>query len=167
MKKANYPFYYAVTVTTRQPRPGEANGKDYLFIAEDRFQQMREQGELLEWAKVYQHWYGVPRAPIEQALSEGRNAIIKVDVQGAATIKKLCPQAILIFLTPPSWKDLERRLRERRSESPAELKLRIETAQAEMSKASLFDYVIINHEGEINSTISQIVAVIAKVGAFN
>jgi guanylate kinase len=162
MRNADYPFCYVVTATTRQPRPGEVNGKDYLFTSEEKFHQMREKGELLEWAKVYQHWYGVPRAPVEKALLEGKNVIVKVDVQGAETIKKILPEAILIFLAPPSWEDLERRLRKRKSESPGEFELRIKTAQAEMERASSFDYVIVNCEGEIASTVSQIVATIAK-----
>ena len=160
MKELNLPCHYVMTLTTRPRRPGESNGVDYHFTSEAEFQEMIQQGELLEWAKVYGHWYGVPKQQVEQALERGEDIVVKVDVQGAATIKNLFPGAVLIFLTPPSIEEQARRLQQRKSESTAELELRIKTIQEEMKYLPLFDYVVVNLQGEIDSAISQIKEII-------
>lgn len=160
MKELDLPCHYVMTLTTRPRRPGESNGVDYHFTSEAEFQEMIQQGELLEWAKVYGHWYGVPKQQVEQALERGEDIVVKVDVQGAATIKNLFPEAVLIFLTPPSIEEQARRLQQRKSESTAELELRIKTIQEEMKYLPLFDYVVVNFQGEIDSAISQIKAII-------
>lgn len=160
MKELDFPCHYVVTLTTRPRRPGESNGVDYHFTSEAEFQEMIQQGELLEWAKVYGHWYGVPKQQVKQALERGEDVVIKVDVQGAATIKNLFPGAVLIFLTPPSTEEQARRLQQRKSESTAELELRMEIIQEEMNQLPLFDYVVVNRQDEIDSAISQIKAII-------
>lgn len=160
MKELDLPCHYVMTLTTRPRRPGESNGVDYHFTSEAEFQEMIQQGELLEWAKVYGHWYGVPKQQVEQALERGEDIVVKLDVQGAATIKNLFPEAVLIFLTPPSIEEQARRLQQRKSESTAELELRIKTIQEEMKYLPLFDYVVVNFQGEIDSAISQIKAII-------
>ena len=113
MKQLGYPLEYIVTVTTRPKRPNERDNADYHFIPMERFNQLLKQKELLEWAEVYGNWYGVPKKPIKQALERGQDVIVKVDTQGAATIKKILPQAVFIFLMPPSMQELTTRLKRR------------------------------------------------------
>jgi len=160
MKEQGHPFHYAVTATTRLRRPREKDGVDYHFLSHQKFQQMLDNGQLLEWANVYGNYYGVPKAEISQALSMGTDVIVKVDVQGATTVKKILPQAVFIFLKPPSMEELERRLKQRRSESPLDLALRLDKASEEVKSLSLFDYVLTSYQGKINDVISQIEAIV-------
>jgi guanylate kinase len=160
LKETGGPFEHVITVTTRTKRPLEQDGVDYRFVPADRFQDMLRDAELLEWAKVYDNWYGVPRQPVREALENGRDVVLKVDIQGAATIKKTVPQAILIFLMPPSPSELVQRLERRRTESPGDLALRIETAEAEMRQVATFDYAVVNRAGELDHTVAQIQAII-------
>jgi guanylate kinase len=161
MKQSRRSLHYVVTATTRPQRPGEKNGLDYHFVSEEQFKQMIETGQLLEWASVYGNLYGVPKRQIQQALAQGLDVVVKVDVQGAATIKNILPQAVFIFLTPPSLDELERRLRERKTESTEELKLRMETTRREMDSLPLFDYVVVNHQDRLDLTMAQIDAIIS------
>jgi guanylate kinase len=160
MKELGFPLHYVVTATTRPRRAGEKDRVDYYFRSEAEFQEMMQQGELLEWAQVYGHWYGVPKQQVKQALEKRKDVIVKVDVQGAATIKNLLPGAVLIFLAPPSIKEYEERLRQRQTESETELKLRIKKVTEELRSLPLFDYVVVNRQGELDSTVSQIKAII-------
>jgi guanylate kinase len=160
MRELEYPLYYVVTATTRPQRPGEKDKVDYYFLSEADFQGMIERGELLEWAQVYGHLYGVPKQQVEQALVQGQDVMIKVDVQGAATIKHLFPGAVLIFLAPPSVEELAQRLRRRQTESTPGEELRLKTALEEMKSLPLFDYVVVNHKDEMAETIYQIEAII-------
>ena len=161
MKEQKYPFHYVVTVTSRPRREGERDGVDYRFISQREFQQMIDNGELLEWANVYGNYYGVPRKEISQALSKGRDVIVKVDVQGAATIKRILPQAVCIFLRPPSMEELERRLKQRHSESAKDLALRLRKAEEEMKSLPLFDHVLTSYQGKLDEAISQIQSIVA------
>jgi len=160
MRELGHHFHYVVTATTRPQRPREKDGVDYHFLSYQEFQQMVDAGQLLEWAKVYGNYYGVPRAEVSQALSKGKDVIVKVDVQGAATIKKILPQAVFILLMPPSMEELERRLKQRRSESSIDLALRLERASEEMKSLPLFDYAVTSHQGKINDVIAQIKAIV-------
>ena len=160
MKEQKYPFHYVVTVTSRPPREGERDGVDYHFISQQEFQQMIDNGEFLEWANVYGNYYGVPRKEISQALTKGKDVIVKVDVQGAATIKRILPQAVFIFLKPPSMEELEKRLRQRHTESDEDLALRLQKAEEEMKKLPLFDHVLTSYEGKLDEVISQIQAIV-------
>lgn len=160
MKESGYPLNYITTITTRPRRPNERNNLDYHFVSIERFQEMIKNGELLEWANVYDNWYGVPKESVRQALDKGQDIIVKVDIQGAATIKKILPQAIFIFLMPPSIEELLTRLNQRHTESPAELTLRLKTAEAEIKQLPLFDYIVINRWDEIDQTVSGIKAII-------
>jgi guanylate kinase len=161
LKQSACPLEFIVTVTTRALRPNEADGVHYRFVSEKDFQEMIDRHELLEWANVYGNMYGVPREPVKKALEEGRDVIVKVDVQGASTIKKILPEAVFIFLTTPSTEDLVSRLRQRRTESPADLKLRLKTAESELEKLPLFDYAVINREGELGRAVADIEAIIS------
>ena len=160
MKELDCPLEYIVTVTTRPQRDKERNNVDYHFISRERFQEMIERKEFLEWANVYGNWYGVPKAPVKQALDKRQDIIVKVDVQGAATIKKILPQAVFIFLTPPSMEELVSRLKQRHTESPFDLALRIKTAGGEIKQLSLFDYIVVNKRNEIDLAVSEIKAII-------
>ena len=155
-------LYFAVTATTRTKRPGEVEGVDYFFITQPRFQQLLADGEFLEHAEVYGRYYGVPKEPLREALSDGRDAIVKVDVQGAATIRRLVPDAFLIFIAPPSLEELERRLTTRKTETPEQMVLRIQTARSEMNEASKFDEVIVNETDALDQCVADIVAAIAE-----
>ncbi len=159
LKESGYPLEFITTVTTRPQRAGEKNVA-YHFVSEEKFQRMMKNKELLEWAKVYDNWYGVPMQPVKQALDEGKDTMVKVDVQGAATIKKILPQAVFIFLMPPSGEELATRLKERRTELPLDLDLRLKTAKEEIEQLPLFDYVVVNRRDEIDSAVSAIKAII-------
>jgi guanylate kinase len=159
-KKRDYPMHYAVTATTRPRRKKETDGVDYHFVSKAEFEKMIEKSELLEWANVYGNLYGVPKSELQQAVDEGKDMIVKVDVQGAATIKKAVPQAVFIFLAPPSMEDLRRRLKQRKTESSIDLGVRIKAAEQEMNSLSMFDYVVVNHKDGIAQAISQIESII-------
>ena len=160
MKKSGYPIEFITTITTRPQRAEEKNNIDYHFVSVESFQRMIENKELLEWANVYGNWYGVPREPVKRALDSGQDVTVKVDVQGAATIKKILPQVVFIFLVPPSMEELATRLKQRHTESPFNLALRMKTAEKEMKKLPLFDYVVVNRQDEIDLAISEIEAII-------
>ncbi len=160
IKKLGRPFHYAVTATTRPQRQGEEEGVDYYFVSVEKFQDMVKRGELLEWAQVYGNLYGVLRREIEPPLKAGRDVIVKADVQGAATIKSIAPQALLIFLAPPSMEELVARLRQRQTESAVDFNQRIETAHKEMERLPLFDYVVVNHQDRVDLAVAQIDAII-------
>lgn len=153
-------LHFVVTATTRPQRAGEVDGVDYRFISRGRFDEMVQGGEFLEWAQVYGNWYGVPRRDVEQALTEGRDVIIKADVQGAATIQRAAPGALLIFLAPPSMEELTERLTQRKTESTTDLATRIETAREEMGRIAMFDYVVINEQDRIDVAVAQICAIV-------
>lgn len=161
MKKLGRPFHYVVTATTRPKRAGEKNGVHYHFLSREEFQQMIDRHQFLEWANVYGNYYGVPKDEITSALSKGVDAIVKVDVQGAATIKKILPQAVFIFLMPPSVEELEKRLRKRRSECSTDLALRLERAKGEIESLPLFGYVITSRQNKLDEVVSQIDAIVA------
>lgn len=161
MRRLHFPVYYVTTLTTRPKRTGEQDGREYHFITSKKFREMIDNNRLLEWAEVYGNLYGVPSEPVRQALEQGHDVIVKVDIQGATTIKKIQPQAISIFLTPPSTDELIKRLTKRRTESPADLELRLKTAEEEMKQLPLFDYAVVNKVGEIDRAVSEIKAIIA------
>ncbi len=160
MKQSDAPFTHITTITTRLPRANEKNNVDYHFTSEKKFQEMIERKELLEWANVYGNLYGTPKKSVTEALNRGEDTIVKVDVQGATTIKKLLPQAIFIFVATPSIKELISRLKRRHTESAADLALRTKTAEEEVKKLELFDYVVFNRRDEIDRAVSEIKAII-------
>jgi len=160
MKDLKYPLEYITTVTTRPRRAGERNQIDYHFITTEKFQGMIKKGELLEYANVYGNWYGVPKQLVKQALESGQDTIAKVDIKGAASIKKIVPQAVFIFLMPPSIEELGIRLKKRHTESSFDLNLRLQTATEEMKQLSLFDYVVYSQRDDIARAVADIAAII-------
>ncbi len=160
MIERQLPFHFVVTATTRPPRANEVNGKDYFFYSHDEFAEMIEKGELLEHAIVYNDYKGIPKAQVRNALASGKDVVMRLDVQGAATIRGLYPDALLIFLTPQDEAEMVNRLQERKTETPEGLKLRIATARKEMTHVASFDYVVINREFHLDETVDTIISII-------
>ena len=155
-------YHYVVTCTTRARRPGEIDGVSYRFLTRDEFARLRQQGEFLEANEVHGHWYGTPRSQVREALAAGRDAILKIDVQGAQVVKETVPDALLIFLVPPSLEDLFHRLRSRATESVDELELRQRNAAIELARQDDYDYVVTNETGEVERTAERIDEIIAE-----
>lgn len=160
MKKRGLPFHFVVTATSRAPRPGEVHGVQYLFVGQDGFEAMIERGELLEHALVYKDYKGIPKQQVREALASGKDVIMRVDVQGAETVRRLCPEALLIFLTTRNEQELIARLKKRKTETPEGLQLRLATAREEYKRLDLFDYVVVNGDGELDQTVDTIRAII-------
>jgi guanylate kinase len=159
--RQRYPeAYFAVTATTRPRRPGEIDGYHYYFMDPAAFADRKGEGEFLESAVVYGFHYGVPRGPIRAALSRGQDVFIKVDVQGADSIRALVPKAISVFLAPESMTSLLHRLRSRKTDDPDVLMRRFGTAARELAKAPDFDYVIFNESDRVEETVDQICAIV-------
>ena len=151
---------HIITATTRRCRPGEQDGMHYRFLPVADFHAMIDRHELLEYANVYGNWYGVPNNPLREALAAGKDTIIKVDVQGAMSIREVLPDSVLLFLMPPCREDLVTRLQRRNTEAEADLERRLQTAGEEMEKLPFFDYAIVNADGQIEKVVSEIVAII-------
>lgn len=160
MKERNVQANFIVTLTTRPPRFYEIDGINYRFVTEPVFEKMVENGELLEYARVYGNWYGVPRESVMQSIEAGRDAIIKVDIQGAATIKKNMPEACFVFVTPPDVSALSGRLKKRNTESVSDLELRLKTAGTEFAQLHLFDYKVLNCDGEVDAAVDDVISII-------
>jgi guanylate kinase len=160
MKERAYPFAFITTVTTRPRRTREKHQVDYQFISLAEFQELLESDGLLEWARVYGNWYGVPKGPVKEAYGRGQDTIIKVDVQGAASIKKIHPEAVFIFILPPSMSELSKRLTQRCTETAVDLSKRLETAEIELGQVCNFDYVVMNPCNDIDSAIQDILAIV-------
>jgi guanylate kinase len=149
--------WISVSATTRRPRPGEENGVHYWFVSDDDFDAMAERGDLLEWAVVHGiHRYGTPRGPVELALASGHPAMLEIDIQGARQVRKTMPEALLVFLKPPSWDELVRRLVGRGTEDAAERERRLATAVEELAAEIEFDVTVVNHE--IHAAAEELVA---------
>ncbi len=159
MRLVHPDFVFAVTATTRQRRPGEIDGVHYFFMTRENFLSVREQGEFLESADVYGHLYGVPKDRVRNALRSGKTVVVKVDVQGAASIHEIVPEAIFIFLLPPSMAELMRRLRGRKTDDPEALMARISTASRELRAVRDFDYVVFNENERLDETLARIDAI--------
>jgi guanylate kinase len=155
-------YHYVVTCTTRPPRPGEVDGIHYRFLTPEAFAAMRDEDGFLEWAEVHGNWYGTPRDSVRAALAAGRDVVLKIDVQGAETVKKKVPEALLIFLVPPSMQELFRRLRSRATESADELEVRQRNAAIELARRDDYDHVVENATGEVDRTAAGIVGLIAE-----
>ena len=148
--------HYVVTCTTRPRRPYEVDGVHYQFLDNDAFQQLRASGGLLEANDVHGHWYGTPRRQVRRALRLGRDAILKIDVQGAAEVKQKVPDALLVFLVPPSLEDLFGRLQARATETADQLDLRQRNAALELARQKDYDYVVVNETGEVDRTAARV-----------
>ncbi len=160
LRERNLSLYHVITLTTREKRAGEQDNREYHFISKEKFRDMIQNALLLEWAEVYGNFYGVPKEPVKKALEQEQDIVIKVDIQGAFTIKKLIPQAVTVFLAPLSMDELFNRLAGRRTETAADLELRLKTADEEMKQMSSFDYTVVNKAGKIDNAVEEIETII-------
>ncbi len=160
LKLLDRPWHFVVTATTRPQRPGEQDGIDYIFLETAAFLEMMEQDELLECAQVYGNWYGVPRSQVSQGLKEGKDVILKVDVQGADTVRKLAPEALFVFMVPGSFDELRDRLTQRMTERPSEIDLRLSIAWSELGRVAEYDYRVVNRDDQLEQVIAEIDAII-------
>ena len=160
LKELDRHWHFVVTATTRPQRPGERDGVDYIFLDTETFLAMKDHDEFLECAQVYGRWYGVPRSQVLQAFQEGKDVILKIDVQGAETVRRLAPGALFIFMLPASFEELRQRLAGRMTESSPEMDLRLKTAGEEMKRASEFDYRVVNRHGNLTQAVAEIDAII-------
>jgi guanylate kinase len=161
LKQLNYPFYFVVTATTRPKRPNEVDGIDYHFVSVGDFAEMIENHELLEYAVVYGDYKGIPKKHVREALASGRDVIMRIDVQGAATIRKLVPNVVTIFLLAESEEELVRRLQDRKTEDAGKLKMRIVTARQELKRIVEFDYVVVNRVDRLEDAVNHVLSIIA------
>ena len=137
---------FSVSWTTRPPRPGEKPGQDYRFVSHRQFEKQKAAGAFLEWAKVHEEYYGTPFLPIQRWLKKGEDVLLDIDIQGARTVRKKSPQAIAIFILPPSDRILRKRLLDRRTDSPATIRIRLKNAEKELQAVKDFDYAVVNND---------------------
>jgi len=159
----NHPeVWISVSATTRRPRPGEVHGRHYWFVTEEEFDELVATGQLLEWAVVHKGArYGTPRRPVEEALAAGRPALLEIDLQGARQVRESMPDALFVFLAPPSWEELVRRLVGRGTETPEERERRLATAREELAAEAEFDVTVVNTE--VHAASEELVALIKNV----
>ena len=139
---------YSISATTRKPRVGEEHGREYFFFSKEEFEALRDQNGFLEWAQVYDNYYGTPRAFVEEVLASGRDCILEIDPQGALQVRKATDEAVLVFIAPPSLEELRARLTGRGTEAPEEVEKRLSCAEAELAYSNQYDYLIVNDEVE-------------------
>ena len=161
MKERELPLHYTVTATTRPPREENSADPFLALLSEEAFDRLLAEEGLLEHAQVYGYRYGVPKAPVREALERGQDVVVRVDTQGAASIKSLAPAAILIFLAPPSLKALEARLRARGLDDAETMQRRLQSASQEMEQASKFDHTVVNEEDGVDDVVDRVLAIMA------
>ena len=159
LKKQGMDFYVIASVTTRAPRAGESEGNPYHFVSQEQFTRLVENDELIEYANVHGNWYGQPRKVIRDQLNAGHDVLLKIDVQGAATIHQKVPEAIFIFLVPSSLEELEQRLTDRQTESEPELMRRLADARKELAQQHWYDYIIVNRQGHLEEAVDLLRAI--------
>ena len=162
LRKLDRPWHFVVTATTRKIRSGETDGKDYIFLDEPTFLGMKYRNEFVEFAQVYGNWYGVPKSQVIIGLEAGKDVILKIDVQGAATVRKMAPNALFLFMVPGSFEELQERLSQRMTESPPEIELRLKTAENEMNQSNGFDRQVVNSKDNLGQAVADIDAAIAE-----
>lgn len=160
MKERGLPFHFVVTATTREQRANETHGRDYFFVSKEEFARMIDEDELIEHAMVYGDYKGIPKQQVREALASGKDVVMRIDVQGAGTVRRLASEALMIFITTENEKDLVRRLETRKTETPDALALRIATARKELKRVESFDYVVVNREFHLDETVDTIRAII-------
>lgn len=160
MKERSLPFHFVVTATSRPIREGEVEGVDYFFLSPKEFNRMIEENELIEYAVVYDDYKGIPKTQVHDALRSGNDVIVRVDVQGAETIRELYSQALLIFLGTRTEEELIRRLKSRRTEAPDDLEIRISTIEKELRQIDNFDYYVVNADSKLDDTVDIILSII-------
>lgn len=152
--------FISVSATTRKPRPGEVNGVHYFFMSEDEFTALAENGGMLEYANFSGNYYGTPKEPVYKTLEEGKNVFLEIEVQGAAKVKKICPEAIFVFVMPPNMEELTRRLVDRNTEDQKTIALRLSNARREIEQARNYDYIIVNNT--IEEAVEELAAIVSS-----
>ena len=160
LKARHLPFHFVITATSRPPRKDEVDGRDYFFYSKEKFEEMIAAGEFLEHAWVYTAYKGVPKWQVRKALESGEDVVMRLDFQGAITVRELCPDAILIFLTANSQEEWLSRLKNRHSETEEELAVRIQTVKEEFDSLDIFDYIVLNEEDQLDRTLDVIKSII-------
>jgi guanylate kinase len=159
--QASHPdLHYAITATTRAQRPGEIDGVSYYFLSKPQYDELADRGQLLAPANVHGHWYGAPLTPIQEALSDGHDVLLKIDVQGAMQVRRRLPQSVYIFLTTPSFEDLVSRLELRHTEDKEDLQRRIQDAHFEMAQMPQYDYCVVNEQDDLNAAVDGVSCII-------
>ena len=161
MQTMGYPFYFVVTATTRPKRPGEVDGVDYFFVSMNKFASLIDQNELLEYAVVYGDYKGIPKDQIRRAFASGQDVIMRVDVQGAETLRRIVPEAVFIYLSAESEEAWVERLKQRNTEPEDQLAIRIARAKQEQKRLDLFDYLVVNWHNRLDETCHKIAAIIS------
>jgi guanylate kinase len=161
IKQSGIKFHHVTTATTRDKRPGETDGVDYFFISRDEFRDRISKDEFLEYAEVYGNFYGVLKSEVRQGLLSNMDVLIKVDVQGAVTLKRKIPDAVFIFLLPPSAEDLHQRIRSRKADTEEDVGLRMGMLAEELKSLALFDYAVVNHNNDLDETVTTVKAIIS------
>jgi guanylate kinase len=160
MQKRPLPFHFVVTATSRPPREGEVDGVDYFFVTKEKFEDMIARDELIEHALVYGEYKGIPKEQVRRALASGKDVVMRLDVQGAAKVRALSPQAVLIFLAPSDNEVWYNRLKNRKSETPENFRLRLESAKRELLFLPMFDYIVVNEENLLEKAVNDIMDII-------
>jgi guanylate kinase len=160
MKERGLPFHFVVTATTRPKRANEVHGRDYWFVSKEEFARMINEDELIEHAIVYGDYKGIPKEQVREALASGMDVIMRIDVQGAETVRRMAPEALMIFLTTDSEEELVHRLETRKTETVDSLAIRIATARKELKRVDAFDYVVVNYDFQLDETVDIIRAII-------
>jgi guanylate kinase len=160
MIERSLPFHFVVTATSREKRENEVDGVDYFFVTPERFEEMIANDELIEYAVVYNQYKGIPKSQVREALKSGKDVMMRLDVQGAARIRTLCPEAVLIFLMPSDEEELYQRLQARKTETDRDLHVRIETARKELERLKEFDYVVVNSNQHLDDAVDTIQSII-------
>ena len=162
MSEMGFDYHFTVTATTRAPRPGEICGVNHFFLTRDRFLEMVDNSELLEWARVFGNFYGVPKEQVRQALTKGTHVLIRVDVQGARRLRTIVPEAVFIFVAPPSTESLRVRLLERGVNSAEDMDTRLRAADVEIREASMFDHVVVNEDDKQDEAVVKVREIIRR-----
>ena len=160
LEREDLSLHFVVTMTSRDPRPGEVNGKDYFFVSREAFEGMIQRDELLEYAKVYLDYKGIPKAQIREAMNSHKDILLRVNVQGAKTLRKICPEALMIFLMPSSREEWMDFLENRKTENEESLTSRVDEIQYELSQVPEFDYVVVNAKDQLDKTVNIIASII-------
>lgn len=160
LKKRNVPIHFVVTATTREPRPEETHGVDYFFYNKEEFERMIAENELLEYAIVYDDYKGIPKDQVRKAMQSGLDVILRVDVQGAAKLRELNPDAVMIFLIPSSVEEWHERLNSRQTETPESMKIRLDKVKWELEYLPIFDYMVVNRHNQLDEAVDTIVDII-------
>jgi len=163
LQKLDNNFHFVVTATTRKPRKNEKEGKNHFFYSEKTFKKLIQNNDLIEWAKVYKNYYGVPKSQIFEPLKNNKDVLLRVDVQGAKRIKELIPDVVLIFIKPEKTESLRKRLIERGVNTTTEMSTRLKTAEREIQTSNFFDFIIVNKDGDLQYAVKKVLDIIKGI----